>query len=65
MLKRSCSAVALAAVLLAACAQMPASGQAPAAAPAKSAAVVAGLRPAASPESVGFDSARLKKLDDY
>ena len=65
MLKRSCSAVALAAVFLAACAQMPASGQAPAAAPAKSAAVAAGLTPAASPESVGFDSARLKKLDDY
>jgi CubicO group peptidase (beta-lactamase class C family) len=57
--------VALAAVFLAACAQMPASGQAPAAAPAKSAAVAAGLTPAASPESVGFDSARLKKLDDY
>jgi CubicO group peptidase (beta-lactamase class C family) len=65
MLKRSCSAVALAAVFLAACAQMPASGQAPAVAPAKSAAVAAGLTPAASPESVGFDSARLKKLDDY
>jgi CubicO group peptidase (beta-lactamase class C family) len=57
--------VALAAVFLAACAQMPASGQAPAVAPAKSAAVAAGLTPAASPESVGFDSARLKKLDDY
>ncbi len=65
MLNRSCSALALAAVFLAACAQMPASGQAPAAAPAKSAAVAAGLTPAASPESVGFDSARLKKLDDY
>jgi CubicO group peptidase (beta-lactamase class C family) len=57
--------LALAAVFLAACAQMPASGQAPAVAPAKSAAVAAGLTPAASPESVGFDSARLKKLDDY
>jgi len=65
MLNRSCSALALAAVFLAACAQMPASGQAPAVAPAKSAAVAAGLTPAASPESVGFDSARLKKLDDY
>jgi CubicO group peptidase (beta-lactamase class C family) len=29
------------------------------------AAPAAGLTPAASPESVGFDSARLKKLDDY
>jgi CubicO group peptidase (beta-lactamase class C family) len=64
MLKRSSSAFALAAVLLSACAQTPTLAQAPAGMAAAPAAV-AGLTPAASPESVGFDSARLKKLDDY
>ena len=38
---------------------------APAAYTAPKAAPAAGLTPAASPESVGFDSARLKKLDAY
>ncbi len=67
MHRRSTVAIALAAALLASCAQTPAIGQAgsPAAAPAAAAAPVADLTPAASPEAVGFDSARLKKLDDY
>jgi CubicO group peptidase (beta-lactamase class C family) len=64
MTRRSLPAAVLAAILLASGASFgplePAFAQA-----AKSAARGGSLAPAASPESVGFDSARLKKLDDY
>lgn len=62
---------ALAAALLIAEAQSPLIAETPAAAKAAPAAKTAlaatgaGLAMAASPEAVGFDSARLKKLDDY
>lgn len=78
MLRHATSAAALAAALLAACAQMPA-GSAPHAAMspdmhAEHMAMMAGrkapaaprnLSVTASPESLGFDPARLQKLDDY
>src|SRR5690349_6572315 len=64
MRRNSSLALVLASVLLAA--QAPAFAQtAPAAAPAAKVVISAGLTNASSPESVGFDSARLKKLDDY
>lgn len=78
MLRRAVSAAAMAAALLAACTQLPA-GSAPHAgmSPAMHAehmAMMAGHKPpaaprnlsvTASPESLGFDPARLQKLDDY
>ncbi|MEZ5938958.1 MAG: serine hydrolase domain-containing protein [Hyphomonadaceae bacterium] len=68
MFRRSLIAVALAATCLTACAQMPISAQTAPAAEAPAATAVArgdGLTMAASPEEVGFDSARLKKFDAY
>ncbi|MBI1359061.1 MAG: serine hydrolase [Alphaproteobacteria bacterium] len=55
-------AAALGAALLASCSPAQTAGQASAA---TTAASDTGLSTAASPESVGFDSARLKLLDDY
>ncbi len=76
MLRRTYPAAALAAVLLASCAhaQMPTPASAAQDAHAGHAAMMAAHHPApgprnlsetATPESLGFDSARLKKLDDY
>src|SRR5262245_6452913 len=65
MHRRSSLAISLAAILLA-FAPAPVFAQTgPAASPAAKVAASSGLSNAASPESVGFDSARLKKLDDY
>ncbi len=55
-------AAALGAALLASCSPAPDAARASAA---TAAASTSGLSPAASPESVGFDLARLKMLDDY
>ncbi|HEX5008514.1 MAG TPA: serine hydrolase domain-containing protein, partial [Hyphomonadaceae bacterium] len=64
MLRRNYLAAALAAALLASCA--PAIGASPEASAASSAAASGrNLSATVSPESLGFDSARLKMLDDY
>jgi CubicO group peptidase (beta-lactamase class C family) len=63
MRRSSSLALVLASALLASGA--PAFAQTAPAAPAAKTATTAGLSNAASPEAVGFDSARLKKLDDY
>lgn len=67
MLRHSCSAAVLAGLLLTACAQAPAISQtaAPAAPAAAAVAPAADLSVTVAPEAVGFDSERLKKLDDY
>lgn len=62
MFKLRFKAVILAASMLAACGQPTTEGQATALA---GSVASQNLTPAASPEAVGFDSTRLKKLDDY